>query len=86
MLRMGETVTGHAGRYDHISARVLEETEAKGVVLIVHDGKLGFGMSVSVRPAAAGEVHVMLPSILRTVADAIERGTPPDGLRVTTKG
>lgn len=82
---MADTVTGHAGRYDLISQRVLGETGAKGVVMFVYEGSQGHGMSVSLRPSSALAVQSMLPAILRYMADAIEQGAPPDGVRFTTE-
>lgn len=80
-----EKVVGHAGRYDDIAIRAREEAGAKGVVLIVVDGKHGFGMSVPTRPGAAVGVNMHLPALLRSVADLIEQGHGPDGVRVTTE-
>jgi UDP-N-acetylglucosamine:LPS N-acetylglucosamine transferase len=48
---------------------VREETEAKGVILIVFGGSLGSGFSVQAPP----DVTAALPAILRRVADQIER-------------
>jgi len=78
-----ERVVGHAGRYDDIAIRALEEAGAKGVVLIVVEGKHGFGMSVPTRPEASIVVNMQLPALLRSVADLIEQGHGPDGVRVT---
>lgn len=84
--RMGQTVVGHAGRYDDIAEKALREADAKGVVLIVIEGKHGFGMSVPTRPEAAIGVNMHLPALLRAAADLIEQGHGPDGVRITTEG
>lgn len=84
MPRMAEKVVGHAGRYDDIAIRALKEAQAKGVVMIVIEGKHGFGMSVPTLPEAIG-VSMHLPALLRSVADLIEQGHGPDGVRLTTE-
>lgn len=79
-----ESQAGHAGRYDAEAMRVLVEQDAKVVVLVVMEGKLGFGLSVSVRPEAATAVYgAKLAAILHAVADQIGGGAPPDGVRLT---
>ena len=82
---MAERVVGHAGRYDDIAVRALGDAEAEGVVLLVVNGKRGFGMSVSTRPEASIVVNMQLPALLRSVADLIEQGHGPDGVRITEK-
>jgi hypothetical protein len=77
---------GKAGRYDDEAARLLRVTDAKAVAVIVVDGRLGSGMSVS-----SGAQHVdvayggTLASKLRALADALERGSQPGGFRVAPK-
>lgn len=77
------SVVGHAGRYDEIAIRALMEAQAKGLVMIVIDGKHGFGLSVSALPESAVAVNMSLPELLRRVADCIEQRAVPDGIRVT---
>lgn len=78
-----EQVVGHEGNYDVEAQRLLEEQQAKAVVVVVIDGKKGFGMSVSTFPQHAIQMHFALPQILRSVADSIDGGAGPDGVRVT---
>ncbi len=56
------------GKYDDVCTSVREETQAKGVVLIVFGGVKGEGFSVQ----ADGQTLVQIPHILRTVAQQIE--------------
>lgn len=58
------------GEYDSESVRVLLHTDAQAVVLLVVGGRRGSGVSVNaVNPAALDR----LPTMLRSVADQIER-------------
>lgn len=86
MPRMAEKVVGHAGRYDDIAIRAMKEAGAKGLVMIVIEGKHGFGMSVPTLAEAVIGVNMHLPALLRSVADLIEQGHGPDGVRITTEG
>lgn len=56
------------GKYDDLATYVREKAEAKGVVLIVIGGPEGPGFSVQGDLATM----VMLPSMLRAMADQIE--------------
>lgn len=82
---MADKVIGHAGRYDEHAERVLRETKADAVALVVANGAKGFGMSVSVdatKPdAVALGQGVGLAELLRKMADIIDHGRGPDGLR-----
>ncbi len=60
------------GVYDEVCARVREETGAKAVILAIIDGKHGEGFSVQGTPL----IVMLLPGILRRIADDIERDTP----------
>ena len=63
-------MTHGAGKYDLECTAVLEATDAQTTVVIVVDGDRGTGFSLSsVRP----EDMVRLPTLLRFVADTIER-------------
>lgn len=66
------------GKYDSFAIRVREETKARGVMLIVFGGEHGNGFS-SQLPL---EEMLLVPTILRSVADQIER----DGPRATGMG
>lgn len=61
------------GKYDDVATKVMEETSAESVVLVIVGGKLGAGCSIKIGSALARRA---LPGILRAVADDIERGTP----------
>lgn len=58
------------GHYDEECEKLLNETEAAGVIVIVLAGNKGTGFSLS---AIDPQVVLDLPSILRTVADKIEK-------------
>ena len=82
---MAKTLTGDAGKYDDLSAELLRTTNASAVVLAVVGGNRGrFGMSVSVDPDKPGAVEMAsgkgLAALLRTMADALDGGYPPDGI------
>jgi hypothetical protein len=57
------------GKYDDECTLVRERLKARGVVLLVAGGKHGDGFSAQV----VGQDLLSLPSVLRTMADAIER-------------
>lgn len=61
---------GNLGRYDEECTKLIKEFEARGVLLIVLDGKRGTGFSMS-----TGDINLAtaVPRILRQVADDIER-------------
>jgi len=58
-----------AGKYDDEAVEVLKETEGRGVLLMVFEGKRGSGFSF------VGDINIILkvPEILRQVASEIER-------------
>lgn len=56
------------GKYDDVATKVRESTGAHGVILIIVGGNEGEGFCVQ----ATLEVTLMLPVMLRTVADQIE--------------
>jgi len=60
------------GRYDALATHVREVTKAKGVLLIVIGGEHGDGFSAQLPM----EHTLMIPDILRRVADSIERDGP----------
>ena len=63
-----------SGRYDKECEGVLRSTGAAGVLLVVLGGDRGVGMSVSWDISSVSpEAIAGLPSLLRTVADDIER-------------
>jgi len=57
------------GKYDQLCTIAREAAKAEGAMLIVIHGQFGNGFSVQ----ASAEATVALPSILRQVADSIER-------------
>ena len=57
------------GKYDHFCTQVKQQAKADGILLIVFGGERGDGFSIQ---AEAGTV-LQLPTILRMVADDIER-------------
>lgn len=83
---MADTTIGHPGRYDAHAARVLRETKADGVLMVVLNGDKGFGMSFSVDPKKPGAVAlasgVGLAEMLRAIANDIDGGAGPDGVRL----
>jgi hypothetical protein len=56
------------GKYDEEATMVMERVKAGGVILIVIDGKDGGGFAVQ----ATLQTTLMLPSMLRDMADEIE--------------
>lgn len=61
------------GVYGHITDRIIRETDASCVILIVAAGKLGSGFDVALTsPSVAAD----MPRMLREVADEMERTAP----------
>jgi hypothetical protein len=60
------------GKYDDLATYVRKQSQAQGVVVIVVGGNKGSGFSVQLTPG----VLLPLPTLLRTIADDIERDTP----------
>jgi hypothetical protein len=58
-----------AGKYDDECTLAREKAEAEGIILIVFNGKKGNGFSCQ----APLDVLLRLPSVLRDLADTIER-------------
>lgn len=58
-----------AGLYDELCTLVRERTEAQGVMVVVLGGRIGNGFSVQ----GPVELNYALPSLLRQLADDIER-------------
>jgi hypothetical protein len=56
------------GKYDEQAEKVLQELEARAVILMVVDGRFGTGLSVKSDAA----ILSTLPQVLRRVADLIE--------------
>jgi predicted nuclease of predicted toxin-antitoxin system len=80
------TQMGQAGRYDNLTDRVLGETDADGVILVVLGGNKGSGFTLSCKAEVTERLHDALPSMLRQIADTIESGAQPTGVRVTQRG
>ena len=57
------------GVYDEETTLLREKTEAKGVVLLIFNGKKGSGFSCQ----APFELQLRLPAILREMAEKIEK-------------
>lgn len=60
---------GGIGKYDDIATELRHKLQAEALMLCVMDGIRGHGFSIQCRPGMAA----LLPAILRTVADTIER-------------
>lgn len=72
--------TNGPGKYDYACTLARSVTEAQGVVLMILEGRYGAGFSVQCGDPA---MLASLPSLLRKVADDIERSMliqdpPPD--------
>jgi hypothetical protein len=57
------------GKYDALATIVSKRAAAHGVIVVVINGKRGSGFSVQ----ATAEITAALPTLLREVADGIER-------------
>lgn len=73
---MAELEKGTVGRYTREGDKVLLETDAKIVVLLVIGGKKGSGFTISSHDYVSG-AHAA--ALLRDVANAID-GKQPDGI------
>lgn len=81
-----DTILGHEGRYDADAQRILREQEAKAVLVVVIEGKKGFGMSMACLPEARDlGFGAKFAALLRRVAESIDGGATPDGLRLTKR-
>lgn len=60
------------GKYDDLCTYVREQTEAKGAIVIVFDGKHGSGFSCQ----ADGPTTLSLPRLLESVARQIRESGP----------
>lgn len=59
------------GKYDELTTYVREQANARGVIVIVFGGDKGSGFSVQADAATT----LLLPTLLRNMADEIERST-----------
>lgn len=79
---------GRSGRYDEICERLGLDLKAAAAVLIVIGGRHGSGMSVSIDPKGGLTGVAMggdeLAALLREMADKLDAGQGPDGVRVMT--
>lgn len=66
------------GEYDAEATEVRERTDAMAVVVMVLGGNKGSGFSVQVErnPRDAKKLLAMLPQLLRSTADEIEKDLP----------
>jgi hypothetical protein len=62
-------MTEGPGKYDHLATIVRELSSAEGIIVIVFEGDRGSGFSVQATP----KVTETMPSILRQIADDIEK-------------
>lgn len=58
------------GKYDNLCTYVREQAEARAAIVIILEGNQGQGFSCQ----APLDVVVLLPSILRRIADEMETG------------
>lgn len=65
---MNDTRRG-PGKYDDLCTSAREAAQARGAILIIHEGARGSGFSVQA-PLA---VLMTLPELLRYIADGIEK-------------
>jgi hypothetical protein len=79
--------SGNKGAYDHISENLSRDLKADAVLLLVVKGRLGTGLSVSVNAAKPGAMEMSmgggLAAVLRRIADQLDAGEPPNGIRTT---
>jgi hypothetical protein len=71
---VGVDMTIGPGKYDAEATMVQKSTNAAGVVVIVFAGDRGGGFSVQ----ATLDVVMVLPKLLRTMADEMEADLPPE--------
>lgn len=80
-------VSGREGKYDDISERLSLDLKAKAVVLVVIEGRLGSGMSVSIDPKREGAFELAqgggLAEIMMKVALDLAGGARPEGVVAT---
>ncbi len=60
------------GKYDDLTTEVRLKAKAEGVLMLVFNGTLGSGFSAQLSP----EMTLLLPEILRDVADQIDAKGP----------
>lgn len=72
---------GAGGRYDDESRALLVMTHAKACVILVHEGDEGHGFSVAIDTDRQDPKDFIrkLPSLLRVLADSIEKEIPRTG-------
>lgn len=73
------------GKYGHITERVLKESKAQAVCLIVIQGELGSGFDVAGNFPDAFPLLTKLPEVLRSMADSIEQDIKDNGVQAQTK-
>jgi hypothetical protein len=61
------------GKYDDLATLVRERAAAEGVIVVVIEGVHGSGFSVQ----ASGAVTTRLPTLLRVLADGVEKDLTP---------
>lgn len=60
------------GKYDDLATEARKQTQAEGAVVIIVNGVKGSGFSAQLSP----ELTLKLPSMLRHMADELERWGP----------
>lgn len=78
-------LTGTPSRYDAICTQLCRDLKAKGVILIVLEGREGNGMAVAARSdfPQFGMPEVLAP-YLRALAETMDSGVGPGGIGVDT--
>lgn len=74
---------GPEGRYESMAVKVMDQTRARLVMLLVIDGKKGTGMSVRAR-MAGGLTKAEQIGLLRGMANAIEDDVALSGVVIET--
>ncbi len=71
---------GKTGKVDAVAERTVLETGADVCVVLVLGGSVRRGLSLAAKDP---EWHRRMPELLRLMADDIEKGAGPSGVRVT---
>lgn len=81
---MSEATIGNKSKYHKYAIRVMEQTGAESIVLIVFGGSNGNGMAHSAKIGSRFGNPAGLVAMLRAMADDIEKGiSQPSGATVT---
>jgi len=66
---------GPGGKYDAETEMILRLNDCTAVMVAALDGVRGSGFSVSIKQGHKTEVLMVLPSVLRSIADQLEADT-----------